>query len=259
LQVEVAVRKGQASVVRGVRRIAISPGEKLQVSQNGGIDPPVPATWELIADGDFTQYRQQNMYHDGSLTWRQFWNENAPDLTANEKKASFSIIRACRPETPDLCTAEEQAYIGQFRRDGGQTKPFTTGIFQELDVDVSEYTSLRLKGWVRVLQQSVPGTGAQGSECPIMIQLIYKPTSPTDQEQQRYICVYSTDKGEKQVPDLQVIRYRPVPPYTWYQIDIELRGDTLIKQARYLQTIRIEARGHDYLAEVTGFSMVGQQ
>jgi len=259
LLVEVAVRKGQAYVVRGQRRVAIRPGEKLQVSTNGSIDPPIPAVWELIADSGFTQYRQQNMYHEGSLTWRQYWNENAPDLTDDEKKASFSIIRACRPETPDLCTAEDQVFIGQFRRDGGQTRPFTTGIFQELDVDVSEYTSLRLKGWVRVLEQSIPGTGAQGSECPIMIQLIYKPTSPTDQEQQRYICVYSTTNGEKQLPDLQVIRYRPVPPYTWYQIDIELRGDTLIKQARYLQTIRIEARGHDYLAEVTGFSMVGQQ
>lgn len=259
LSAEIAVRTGQAYVLRGERRVAVNPGEKLQLSSNGAINKPILATWELIADGGFTQYRQQNQYNEGSHTWRQSWTENAPNLTSNEKRAFFTILRACRPETPDLCRPEDQVFIGQFRRDGGQTKPFTIGIFQELDVDVSEYTSLRLTGWVRVLQQSVPGTGAQGSECPIMIQLIYKPTSPTDQEQQRYICVYSADKGETQVPDLQVIRYRPVPPYTWYQIDIELRGDTLIKQARYIQTIRIEARGHDYLAEVTGFSLVGRQ
>jgi hypothetical protein len=257
--VEVATRKGYATLVRGDARTAIQPGKKVQVGILGGVSEPLPAEWELIADSGFADHLEQNDYVEGSETWLRYWNENAPGLTSSEKNARLNIVQACRPETPDLCSADQQVYIAQFRRDGGQTKPYTIGLQQTLDVDVSEYTSLRLRGWVRVLQQSVPGPGAQGSECPIMIQLIYKPVSPTDQEQPRYICVYTTDDQVAEIPDLEVIRYRPVPPYTWYQIDIELRDDTLIKQARYIQMIRIEARGHDYLAEVTGFSLVGHQ
>lgn len=259
LLAEVAVRKGGAIVVRGESRVPIKAGEKIQIAVGGGVSSPLPAEWQLIADGDFQLYTQQNRYGEGSLTWRQYWNENAPGLTTAEKNARFTVVRGCRPEMPDLCGPADQVSIGQLRRDGGQTRPYTIGVEQKLDVDVSEYTSLRLQGWVRVLQQSVPGTGGQGSECPIMIQLVYKPTSPTDQEQARYICVYASDGSTSDLPDLQVIRYRPVPAYRWYHLDIELRDDQLIKQARYIQTIRIEARGHDYLAEVTGFSLIGQQ
>jgi hypothetical protein len=257
--VEVAVRKGGAAIVRGGVRSAIAPGEKIQVAVGGAVGKPIAATWELIADGGFTEYHQQADYTADSKTWVQYWDETAPGLAEDEKNARFSVVRGCRPESPDLCSPEEQVSIGQLRRDGGQTKSYTVGIQQMLDVDVSEYTSLRLRGWVRVLEQSIPGAGAQGSECPIMVQIVYKPTSPTDQEQPRYICVYSTDDGRTEIPDLQVIRYRPVPAYTWYQIDIELRDDTLIRQARYIQMIRIAARGHDYFSEVTGFSLVGEQ
>jgi hypothetical protein len=259
LLVEVAVRKGGAAIIRDGVRSAIAPGEKIQVAVGGLVGKPLAATWELIADGGFSQYHQQAEYATSSRTWVQYWDETAPGLSAEEKNFRFTVVRACRPESPDLCSPEEQVSIGQMRRDGGQTKSFTIGIEQMLDVDVSEYTSLRLRGWVRVLEQSIPGAGAQGSECPIMVQIVYKPTSPTDQEQPRYICVYSTGDGRTEIPDLQVIRYRPVPAYTWYQIDIELRDDTLIRQARYIQMIRIGARGHDYLSEVAGFSLVGEQ
>jgi hypothetical protein len=257
--VEVATRAGQATLVRGTNRAVIAPGEKVQVGVAGTIEDPIPAQWELVLDGGFTEYHQQNEYGPDSKTWVRLWSENAPGLTAAEKNFQFSVVQACRPETPDLCAPEDQVFIGQFRRDGNQTKPFTIGIKQPLDVDVSEYTSLRLRGWVRVLQQSIPGTGSQGSECPIMLTLIYKPTSPTDQEQPRRLCVFISDDANTNMSDLEVIRYRPVPAYTWYHLDIELRNDSLIRQARYIQTVYIEARGHDYLAEVTGLSLVGSQ
>lgn len=256
---EIAVRRGSAVIWRGATQTALTSGEKIQASADGRLGIPQPMLWELIPDGDFRMYQQEDMYAPTSRTWKRYGNENSPGLTEQEKNARFSVINGCKPETPDLCSQEQQVQIGQFRRDGGQTRPYTIGIEQKLDVDVSEYTSLRLRAWVRVLQQSVPGTGAQGSECPIMIHLVYKPTSPTDQEQPRYFCVYTATPDTPQLADLEVIRYRPVPAYTWYLLDIELRDDSLIKQARYIQTLRIEARGHDYLTEITGLSLIGQQ
>ena len=77
--------------------------------------------------------------------------------------------------------------------------------------------------------------------------------------QDRFFCIYSVDNGITEIPDLQNIRYKPVPQFQWYYLDIELRDDSLIRQARYIQLLRVEARGHDYLTEVTGLSLVGTQ
>jgi hypothetical protein len=259
LRVEVAVRTGSVLVVHNGSEATIAPGQKIQITNGSALGEPMAAEWQLIADGNFNQYRQQNNYGEGSKTWQEYWNINAPGLTEREQNGRLAVVRGCRPEMPDLCSPEDQVSIGQLRRDGGQTKPFTVGMLQKLDVDISEFRSLKLRGWVRVLQQSLPGAGSQGSECPLMVRLQYKPTSPTDAEQPREICIFSTDGGPVVIPDLQVISYRPIPPYTWYLLDIELRDDPLIRYARYLQVIRIESRGHDYFAEVTGFSLIGQQ
>ncbi len=259
LLAEVAVRSGAATIILNGKHTVIVPGQKIQVAVGRLIGAPIAATWELIADGGFTQYRQQDSYGTASQTWVEYWNENAIGLTDIEKNGRFGVVRGCRPETPDLCSAEDQVSIGQLRRDGDQTKPYTVGIQQKLDIDVSEYTSLKLRGYVRILQQSLPGAGAQGSECPIMVRLQYKPTSPTDQERPRDICIYSTEDGPTTIPDLQAIRYKPIPAYRWYLLEIELRDDTLIREARYIQFIRIESRGHDYFAEVAAFSLIGTQ
>lgn len=259
IMLEVAVRSGKATISHGYRQQEISIHEKIQLNIAGVLSDPQPAAWELIADGDFAQFQQQHEYLDGSETWRRAWTPNVAGMSAEELNGDFGVVKACRPQTPDLCLPSEQLFIGQFRRTGNQLKPFTTGIFQHLEADVSEYTSLRLRGWVRVLNQSIEGAGAQGSECPILIWLKYKPTSPTDQEQDRFFCIYSVDNGLTDIPDLQNIRYKPVPRFQWYYLDIELRDDSLIRQARYLQLLRVEARGHDYLTEVTGLSLVGTQ
>ncbi len=260
IMLEVAVRSGKASISHGYRQQEINVREKIQLNIARVLGEPQPAVWELIADGDFAQFQQQNQYMDGSETWRRTWTPNVPGMEIQELNGDFGVVKACHPQSPDLCLAQDQLFIGQFRRTGNQSKPFTTGIFQQLEADVSEYnTSLRLRGWVRVLNQSIEGAGAQGSECPILIWLKYKPTSPTDQEQDRLFCIYSVDNGISEVPDLENIRYKPVPRFQWYYLDIELRDDNLIRQARYIQLLRVEARGHDYLTEVTGLSLVGTQ
>lgn len=259
LMLEIAVRSGTATISHAYRQQVLNAHEKIQLNVAGTLSEPISANWELIADGDFGQYQRQNQYLRESQTWQRDWTPNVPGMTVTELNGDFSVVKTCRPQNPDLCLPEQQVYIGQFRRTGNQTRPFTTGIFQNLEADVSEYTSLHLRGWVRVLNQSVEGAGAQGSECPLLIWLKYKPTSPTDQEQDRFFCIYSVDNGSNNLPDLQNIRYLAIPRFQWYYLDIELRDDSLIKQARYLQVLRVEARGHDYLTEVTGLSLVGTQ
>jgi hypothetical protein len=259
--VEVAARRGSAIIEHDGREVLLEQGELVNVSP-AGLETPLPARWELLHDGTFAHYEAYGRYlpDANSLSWEQFWNPLAPDMTASEQSGRFQVVRACRPETPDFCTPENQIDIGQIRRDGDPERPFANGIQQRLDADVSEYTSLRFRAWVRVLDQKVPEAGIAGSECPVMITIAYKPTSPTDREQFRRFCAYIDDDAIP--PSVQAsgeIWYRPVPAFQWYRLEVELRNDELLRQARYLQMIYIEARGHRYLSEITGISLEGRQ
>ncbi len=260
LLVEVASRSGTATISRGTHQSTLRTGELIQVASDGTVGEAQTARWELLADRSFGQYYAQDEFKQKSQTWRKFGNGDAPDMKPSERNGRFTMVQGCRPESPDFCTAEQQTTVGQLRRDGGQTRPFTTGIEQTLDADVSELTTLRLTAWVRVLTQTVELAGVAGSECPVMIHLVYKDTSPTDQQLNRYFCVYTT--GQTPQNSGQVVGeiwYRPVPPFAWYRLDIDLRDDQLLKKARYIQTIRVESRGHDYFAEITDISLMGRQ
>ena len=56
------------------------------------------------------------------------------------------------------------ANVGQFSRQGGQSKSFAIAIGRTLDLDVSEYASLQLQAWVRIIDPGMPKAGDQGSE-----------------------------------------------------------------------------------------------
>ncbi len=259
IRVEVATRAGSAIIEHRGDTVEVQPGQLVQIDAAGALVGPGEARWELIRDGGFEQYADQNRYDQTSKTWRKYALPNAPGMAPEEHNGRFTVVRSCRPETPDFCTPDDQVSIGQFRRDGLQTRPFTVGIEQTIDADVSEFPSLRLSMWVRVLTQTVQLAGVAGSECPVMVRITYKPTSPTDQEANRYFCIYTGSGEVSNSEDAGEIRYRQVPQFQWYRLNVELRDDALLRQARYIQSIRIEARGHDYLSEVTGISLIGRQ
>lgn len=255
---EIAVRAGRATVVRNGLTTIVESGLLVRLGDTGPVEAPVVAQWNLVQDGDFARADAQNNYDEGSRSWQRAWNW-PPGMSELEKNGRFVVLRACRPETPNLCTPADQTFVGQFRREGGQTRPFTTSIYQPLNADISEFTSLRLTAWVRVLTQTVELAGIAGSECPIMIQIEYKPTSPTDRQESRYFCIYTADQAASETQEAGQIRYRPVPPFQWYRLDVDLRDDTLLREARFLQEIRIEARGHDYISEIADVALTGTQ
>jgi hypothetical protein len=180
-------------------------------------------------------------------------------MSASEQNGAVQVVSTCSPQSPDLCSESEQVRTLRLRRDGNQVRPFAVGIEQTLDADVSEYTSLRLSAWVRVLTQTVPLAGIAGSECPIMFQITYKNLSPADVQKERTYCLYAYNESGVQVEDTGSIRYRALPPFQWYQLIVDLRDDEFIRTARYIQSLRIEARGHDYLSEITDVILVGRQ
>jgi hypothetical protein len=255
---EVAVRSGSATMTDGNHNQSIQPGQISEVTLAGDIIPARIASWQLLGDPTWNDIQVANQTIT-SAGWQLYQRAGAPNMSREEQNGRISVVSGCSPTSPDLCTAEQQTSILRFRREGTQMRPFAVGIKQTLSSDVSEYTSLRLTAWVRVLTQTVPLSGIADSECPISFQLTYKFISPSDQQMERVFCLYAFKSEDTLVQDNGSTRYRSLPPYEWYRLDVDLREDEYLRFARYLQEIRIEAYGHDYLAEITDISLVGKQ
>lgn len=255
---EIAVRSGSATVTDGTHKESIQPGQISEVTLAGQIVLARVASWQLLDDPTWRDIQTANQSVP-STDWQIYQRADAPNMSRAEQNGRISVVNGCSPTSPDLCTPEQQTSILRFRRDGNQMRPFAVGIKQTLNADVSEYTSLRFTAWVRVLTQTVPLSGIAGSECPISFQLTYKFISPSDQQMERVFCLYAFKSDDTLVQDNGSTRYRSLPPYEWYRLDVDLREDEYLRFARYLQEIRIEAHGHDYLAEITDISLIGRQ
>jgi hypothetical protein len=260
LLAEVAVRAGSVDVRTADGLVTAHPGEKIQVSEAGVASAPLPARWELIRNGELADWAD-GARTDASRTWTRSFILTDKNATDQERNGIFKIDQRCAPDAPVNCTADEKVNIGQFSRQGGQTKSYAASIVQSLDQDVSEYPSLSLNAWVRVDKQSITKAGEQGTECPLTINLTYKQKSPDDNEQNRYFCIY-IDETEADLPKDQMgseFIYTPVHQGRWLPLKYELRNYPSLKDSYYLQKITIYGNGHDYLSAITGISLIATQ
>jgi hypothetical protein len=270
---DVAVRSGLAYVHgtdgRVVRLIA---GSRIKIDPTGSPGLPVPARWELIEDGNFNEYDEQ-AYNNTTVpstsqpallradTWQVYGAPLNPDASG-----FFKLFPTCWPPDANInCDPKERRNIAGFVRSGSQTS-FTTGIRQELGndqrgVDVSEYRSLTFSAWVRVLGQSLPLAGEQGTQCPLMVRFRAKRTSLVDAEHERVLCVYTArpEQSEQLATWPDVVRYIPVEHYKWYRLTIELRDPEWFPDYYCLTNIEIYANGHDYDSRVADISLIGSQ
>ncbi|PDW02256.1 hypothetical protein [Candidatus Viridilinea mediisalina] len=268
-EVDVAVRSGTALITGSAGEMSmLSERERLLIDPAGRLGLPVPARWNLIRDGGFRQYSEieynNTTLNDPTAPQSQTWTVySVPDLPP-EQRGYFRLTEVCRPPLLYDCSPDERRTAAWFYRMGGQTTSFTTGIKQELGphgegVDISEFRSLRFSVWVRVVYQSLEDTGDRGSECPVMIRLVAKRTSPSDPEEQRDFCGF-VDKD--QIPPTVTepgMEYYRLPEGEWALISFDLRAPEKLPDYRYLRRVQIFAQGHDYDSLVTEVSLIGEQ
>jgi len=256
LLAEIAVRTGSAELQGPNGTVTILPNQKLQIDTDGQVSEILPAQWDLIRDGHFEQYSNGG-YPKGLEAWRPDVYLFDQSVTDAEKNGETRIYNGCPPATPSFCS-ENPAFLAQFQRQGNQSKSFGTGIKQTLDLDISEYRTLRFTMWARVIRQSVPNAGITNVECPVTVQIIFKQNSPTDAPDQRFICFYRNSTG-KLIPPAGQFVYQAVDDLpSWYKVTFDLRDPrlNLLQSARYIDNIFIYGNGHDYISEVTDISLV---
>src|SRR4029079_14443945 len=180
IMVEVAVRTGSVEVQTPTGNVTVRPDQKVQVDIEKVASELTSARWQLIQDGDFSQYVE------GGTVWTDYADAFDRTATPAAQNGKFTIFRGCNPETPVFCSPAQTTNIGQFEREGDQSKSFAKGIQQVLDVDVSEYRSLRFTIRASVTKQSIAQAGIANSECPVTIQLVFKQKSPNDPEERHF-------------------------------------------------------------------------
>lgn len=271
MAVDVAVRSGSATVYGANGLTAeLRPRERLVIDPAGLPGLAVPARWELVRDGSFSQFseveynnttRQDDPTLPRATTWQVY---SGPDLPVDQR-GYFRLSQICRPQVAEVsCGPDDRRIAAWFYRPGNQTSGFTTGIKQELGangegIDISEYRSLQFSLWARILYQSLNDVGDRGTECPVMIRLVAKRSSPADPEEERVVCVYSDSDDQPPLVIQPGVTYIRVERADWANISFNLRDEAWLPDYRFLRSIEIYANGHDYDSRVAEVSLVGEQ
>jgi hypothetical protein len=90
-----------------------------------------------------------------------------------------------------------------------------------------------------------------------MLRFTGKKNNPADPRQQSVLCIYSSSDPTLEPVESPEITYQRVEPYTWYHVELQLRDENWLPDFKYLESIQIDANGHDYNSHVTGISLIG--
>ncbi len=253
MRVEVAVRSGQAEIDGPNQHTTIGPGKAGAGRSGRGVERPAAGALGADPRWRFLAAHRRGLYEGQQHV---VGDRHIPPAGRRAARACFRSSAAAT-RTPDLCPLPaDRTSIGQFRREGGTRGQYITSIMQVLDLDVSGYRQIQFGAWTRVLTQTIEGAGIDGTECPLMIMLEYRNTSPSDELLWSRTCVYT---GAEAPVKQDYLQYVNIERFEWEHLQLDLRAIPDLKSARYLRQIIIEARGHDYLAEITGISLMGSE
>lgn len=227
------VRDGRAKVMAMGKVVELGQGERTTVPIGREPLGPLPAERDLIANGDFKE----------PLTtgWEVYHEQDNPEEVSG--KAEILIV------------GDRQAV--RFWRMGKAAGHGETGIVQDINKDVRDFTSLELHISVRLLDQSLSGCGYRSSECPVMVRLDYKDLYGNDNFW-TYGFYFKDPIANWQISDGEKI-----PRFVWYPYEspnlMEELGDVKPALITSITSIRIYASGWDYQSMVSQVQLLAKE
>lgn len=240
-ETQVTVREGVANVVGAGSLVTLDPKQRTVVAAGQPPAGVLPAERNLIRNGDFGAPVES--------AWQVFQNR--------------------------AIEADSLGLVDQSVTDGRSAVHFVrlgvnwgeTGIRQEINRDVRDYSNLRLHMAVRIVDHSLPICGSLGSECPIMAKIEYQDRNGKPHEWVQGFYVRS-DVNSSSSPNRCVTCSSPsgphtlVPPGTWYLYDspnlIQLFSQVGAAPAS-ITAISIYAQGHQYESLVSEAELLAQE
>ncbi len=172
---------------------------------------------------------------------------------------------ASQPDQPPVSitvVTDEQPAV-RFSREGVN---FVRGsISQPLNVNVSDFASLRLGLDVRVLQQSLSNCGQLGTECPVMVRLVYQDPNGSQHEWlQGFYFRFSATQGSPRcltcgLPPPEHIQVQQGVWLNWTSPDLLALLREANRPMAVLLSIQIEASGHSFDSEVTQVQLLARE
>jgi hypothetical protein len=224
---ELTVREGNAQVRSTDGEAVALVGSQRTVVRLGATPLEVlPAERNLLSNSNFDQPLEES--------WEVYHDEQQP------------------PEGRVEATALAGRPAARFYRDGiGHAQ---VDLHQSVNYDVRDFTSLILHLNVYVREQSLPGCGSLGSECPIIVRIDYKDVFGTDR--QWHYGFYSV---EHVPPDLLQPWEQQVPLQTWVTFDSGNLVEAFEEPPALIKSVTIYASGHSFDALVTEVELLAQE
>jgi len=238
---EVTVRDGQADVVKNGLLTHLERAERAIVDDER-LYGPLPAAPNLIANSNFADPLEEENWGVYSVE-PEYEGESRGDTQGTKIEGHPVVVI-------------ERSGVGHAE----------TGIRQQLDADIRDFSVLRLHLLLRVEEQNVPVCGSEGSECPVMVRIDYKDAAGADREwlQGFYSFLDTRTPGNEPFCKTCPMPYKHiyVPEDVWYPYD----SDNLIAllsqdgQAPVLiKSITIYASGHTYRSAIAEVELIGHE
>ncbi len=236
-EAEITVRDGTARIGGDEVQMELHGGERALITANYLLGP-LPAPPNLIVNGDF-----RLPLSDG---WESYHEE------IEEPPGNVEVV------------TDEGREVAVFSRTGRNHAE--VGLRQEINYDVQHFTALELRLDVRVGEHNVPVCGTKGSECPVMVRLVYLDADGVEREwlQGFYWLPDSSTPGNPLVCVTCSTRneHIRVPKDAWYPYVSPNLVPLLSQDGRapsVIESIAIYASGHTYRSAVAEVELIGQE
>jgi hypothetical protein len=153
----ITVRDGEASVTGNGQTITLIRDQRAESFEPGELNGPLPAERNLIVNGDFRDSL--------STGWAA---DIRPPADAAESTGTVGVVAS---------TGQRAVNFARAGNNWGQV-----GITQEINQDVRDFKSLRLHLAVLLLRQDLFNCGQQGTECPLMVRILYNDAAGSERE-----------------------------------------------------------------------------
>jgi hypothetical protein len=217
---QVVVREGTAVVrsLQGEHEIVVAQGQRLQAATGQPLPlNPIPAAQDLIANGNFPS---DVLVPD----WQPYTDPNGDNSGV---KGSVYVV-----------TMGDRRAV-QILRTGAGTNSTVTGIRQQIDREVSIFSSLVFSADVRLHYHSLSGGGYLSSEYPLLIRLKYRDVDGNEIESVHGFYYQNDDQNP-------TLRGERIPKDTWVPYETGNLMEGLDPKPFRIISLAIYASGWDY-------------
>lgn len=239
-RIRTTVREGGAMMLGANGQLPLTSDESGEIRADGRIDGPTKNEQNLVVNGDF------------ALPLVNTWSISAPTPGSGDRPAEVRL-------TTSSSGLPAVRFLGR-SYDYNEAR-----IVQDLNINVRDFTSMRLQVDVLIHSQDLFNCGDKGTECPIMLRMIYLDADGNQQQWiQGFYVLYSPTVGKTYCADCALPRpeHEQLRPGEWTNWQSpELLGflRSVNRPMSVLLRLEVAASGHNFDSEISQIQLLATE